>query len=551
MKKLVDLVKQKDNKTPSASGQAPQTGSEEKLEIDSEGNIIGNHLEPPDGRPLEGMTEEELRLKYEDEIPGDIDKIRRILEERTGLNKSFDLLLREMVFGGRRMGIFYANGFAKDAVLTEVLKRLSYAETEELAGHALQVFYENLIPHIQVSKTDTMSEAVELVLKGGTVLFIENERSAIVVDAKNFPARSIEEPDLERVVRGSRDGFVETLLTNVTLVRRRIRDPRLKLEIVNVGKRTNTDVCIGYISDIADESLVEAIRKKVEGLKLDGIPLAEKQLEEAIIGKSWIPYPMVRYTERPDVASAHLLEGHVLLFVDTSPSVMILPTTFFHHLQHAEEYRQTPFVGTYLRWVRFLGVFSSIFLLPLWLLMVMDPAYKPAYLAFIGPEKSAHLPIIAQFLIAELGIDLMRMAAIHTPTPLGTAMGLIAAVMVGQIAVKTGLFVNEVILYLALAAVGTFATPSYELSMANRITRIFLLLATSIFGAPGLVAGATLWFILLATQRSYNSPYLWPFIPFNLNALLAVVIRSPILMSKTRLSLTKTIDNTRIPKKRE
>ncbi|KIL37805.1 stage V sporulation protein AF [Gordoniibacillus kamchatkensis] len=521
----------------------------EKLEIDREGNIIQRELENPSGVLPPDMTAEEMRMKNEDDIPGSIDEVKRLLEERCGLSASFDLVLREMVFGGRRVGIFYANGFAKDTVLTEVLKRLTYAMEEEMHDHALQTLFDELIPHIQVSKADNMSNAVELVFKGGTALFIEHEPAAIIIDAKNFPARTTEEPDLERVVRGARDGFVETLLTNVTLVRRRVRDPRLKLKIMNVGKRTNTDVCIGYLSDIANPRLIEEVRNKIKELELDGIPLAEKQLEEAIMRKGWNPYPLVRYTERPDVAAAHLLEGHVVIFVDTSPSAMILPTTFFHHVQHAEEYRQTPFVGTYLRWVRFVGVIGSLFVLPLWLLMVKDPHFKPEVLSFIGPSQSAHLPIMVQFLFAELGIDLMRMAAVHTPSPLATAMGLVAAVLVGEIAVKTGLFVNEVILYLAVAAIGSFATPSYELAMANRLSRLVFILATGLFGAPGFVISATLWVILLALQRSYDSPYLWPFLPFNWKGALAILIRIPVTSSNTRLSLTKPIDRSRQPQR--
>jgi len=240
-------------------------------------------------------------------------------------------------------------------------------------------------------------------------------------------------------------------------------------------------------------------------VKIDGIPLADKQLEEAIIGKGWNPYPLVRYSERPDVVAAHLLEGHIVLFVDTSPSVMILPTTFFHLVQHAEENRQTPFMGTYLRWVRFLGIFASLFLLPMWFLLVLEPGLKPAFLSFIGPSKTGDLPILVQFLIAELGVDLMRMAAVHTPTPLAAAIGLMAAILLGDIAVKAGLFVNEVILYMAAAAIGMFATPSYELGLANRIIRLVLLVAVALFKVPGLIVGTTLLILLLSIQRSFNS----------------------------------------------
>src|SRR5690625_3168039 len=335
------------------------------------------------------------------------------------------------------------------------------------------------------------------------------------------------------------------MLINISLVRRRIRDPKLSYHIVQVGRRTKTDVCIGYIGDIADPTFVEEIKRKIKEVDVDGIPLADKQLEEILIGNTWNPYPKVRYSERPDVIANHLLEGHVVIFADTSPSAMILPTTLFHHVQHAEEYRQEPTTGTYLRWVRFFGIFASLFVLPLWFLFVIQPELIPDALDFIGPRKTSNLPILLQFVLAEVGIDLMRMAAVHTPTPLATAMGLIAAILIGEIAVETGLFVNEVILYLAIATIGMFATPSYELGMANRIVRLFLLISVGLFKIPGLVIATTAFLLILVCMRSYNSPYMWPFIPFNAKAFFTIMIRKPAGTDKYRPSLTKPVDNTR------
>jgi stage V sporulation protein AF len=494
------------------------------------------------------MTEEEKRLKNLKEIPDSIEDVKRALEEKVGLGISFDVTFREMVFGGVRCSFLYMNGFAKDEALIEVIKRLTYASEEELADDPLDKLKDNLVAHIQVESLEKFDEVIDKTLAGMTALFVEGARAALVIDAKSFPVRSTSEPDLERVVRGARDGFVETLMTNVTLIRRRLRDPRLKFEVVQVGERTKTDVCIAYIQDVAAPELIDTFRNKVEEVVIDGIPLGEKQLEEILVNKSgWNPYPLVRYSERPDVVAAHLLEGHVVLLADTSPSAMILPCTMFQLMQHAEEYRQNPAVGTYFRWVRYFGIIASLFLLPIWYLMVVHPELKPVGMEWLGPEKTARLPVIVQFLIAELGVDLMRMAAVHTPTPLATAMGLIAAILIGQIAVETGMFVNEVIMYMAVATIGTFATPSYELGMANRISRIVLLVAAATLGVPGLVGATTVWLIMLTVQRSYNSPYMWPFIPFNAKALYTVLIRRPFGESRHRISLTDTTDNTRQP----
>ncbi|MFF2016391.1 spore germination protein [Paenibacillus sp. NPDC058177] len=495
----------------------------------------------------DSLEESVVYWQGKDDIPDSLESIKDTLTEVIGLGSSFDIVFREMKFGGANAALFCISGFAKDNILDEILKRLTYLTPEHLSTDVLVSFMDLYIPHIQVEKGELLSETINKVLSGMSALFIEGETQVIVMDTRSYPSRNPEEPSIERVVRGARDGFTETLLSNIALVRRRLRDPGLKFEMHQVGRRTRTDVCVAYIDDIVDKALVKSVTDKITSVDIDGIPLADKQLEEAIVDGGWNPYPLVRYSERPDNVSSHLLEGRVVVFVDTSPSVMVLPTTFFDLCQHAEENRQTPFMGSYLRWVRFLGIFASMFLLPLWLLLVIHPELKPPMLDFIGPQKVAKIPLLAQFLIVELGVDLLRMAAVHTPTPLGSAMGLIAAILVGDIAVKTGLFVNEVVLYMAVASIGMFATPSYELGLANRIIRLVLLLAVAAFQVPGFMIGTTLLIVLLTIHRSYNSPYLWPFIPFNAKAMGEILLRQPVLNSKTRPSFNKTRDNTRMP----
>ncbi|NMO96922.1 spore germination protein [Paenibacillus lemnae] len=481
-----------------------------------------------------------------DEIPTNMKDLKKTLDEVMGLNLSFDIILREMVIGGKETGILFVNGLINADVTTLILNRLTLLSPEDLENHALNAIKNQYIPYVQVSETNKLSVAINESLTGQSAIFVEGEGRAIILDTRTYPSRSPDEPQIERVVRGSRDGFTETLLTNINLVRRRVRDPGLHCEIIKVGRRTQTDVGLVFIDDIVDRVQVEAIRDKIQKLDLEGLPLADKQLEEAIVNRGWHPYPLVRYSERPDVVASHLLEGRVVVMVDTSPSVMIMPTTFFDLCQHAEENRQTPFMGTYLRWIRFGGIFASMFLLPLWMLLVVHPELKPPLLEILGPQENAKLPIIMQFLIIEFGVDLMRLAAVHTPTPLSSAMGLIAAILIGDIAVKTGFFVNEVVLYMAVAAIGMFATPSYELGLANRAFRLVLLIAVALFGVKGFVIGTTLLILLLATHRSYNSSYLWPFIPFSAKSMGEVLLRKPLLYSRKRPSLNKTRDNSKM-----
>ncbi|WP_033828416.1 spore germination protein [Bacillus andreraoultii] len=456
------------------------------------------------------------------------------IKDILGIGKSFDVIHLDLHYAERDMAIFFIDGFIKDETFVQIMKLLASLKEDDLASNTLDKLIKTYIPYVEIEVTDDLNKLADMVLAGPTALIVDGLDQAILIDARTYPARSPQEPDIERVVRGSRDGYVETLVFNTALTRRRIRDRSLRMEYMQVGRRSKTDLVVCYLEDIADEELVKKIKSSLEKIDTDGIPMAEKTIEEFISGNHWNPYPTVRYTERPDTAAAHLYEGHIIIIVDGSPSVIITPTTFWHHLQHAEEYRNKPVVGAYLRLVRFIAVWASIFILPLWYLFAVHPNLLPEQLSFIGPNEDGRIPLYLQFLIIEIGIDMLRMAAIHTPNSLATALGLVAALMIGQVAVEVGLFSNEVILYLSIAAIGMFATPSYEMSLANRITRLILLTLTAAFHALGFMIGIFLWILLLAWMKSYSVPYLWPFIPFDFKAFLDILIRAPIPLKRTR-----------------
>ncbi|WP_226036901.1 spore germination protein [Aquibacillus saliphilus] len=456
------------------------------------------------------------------------------MRERLGVDKSFDVIQLDLEYADRKMALFLIDGFVKDDILHLLMKFLAKIEPGELEPDPLEKMLKTYLPYVELDKVDDLDVATDTVLAGPTALVIEGVDQIIMIDARTYPARSPQEPDLERVVRGSRDGFVETIVFNTALTRRRVRDRSLRMEYQSVGRRSKTDTCICYLEDIADPEKVKLLKKHLKSIDTDGLPMAEKTIEEFLGGRHWNPYPTIRYTERPDTAAAHLFEGHIIIIIDGSPSVMITPATFWHHLQHAEEYRQKPLVGAYLRFVRYIAVIASIFILPLYYLFSVNPELLPSALDYIGPSEFGVIPLLAQFLIAEIGIDMLRLATIHTPTALATALGLVAAILIGQVAVEVGLFSNEVVLYLALAAIGTFATPSYELSLANRMIRMLLLLATASFGVEGYVVGVTAWILYLMRMKTFQTGYLWPFIPFSPKAFIDVLIRTPIPLKRRR-----------------
>lgn len=475
-----------------------------------------------------------------------------LLKERLGIGISFDVGVRKLPILGKKIQIYYVNGLCDTENIIEILKELmKFETTRERRKIDVKTEVKNHLTHVQVDEVDTVDDGITWLLSGLILILIEEEAEAFVVDVRSYPGRGPEEPDTERVVRGARDGFTENINENTALIRRRIRDEGLRNEIIQVGVRSKTDICLSYIEDIADPDLIKIIKQELDSIMIDGITMADKVVEEYIVKRGTNPFPLVRYTERPDVAATHLLEGHVLILVDTSPSVIITPTTFFHHVQHAEEYRQAPAIGTFLRWVRFLGMVFALYILPLWLLFVIQPSLLPDKLAFIGPKETIELSVFMQIIFAEIGIELLRMAAIHTPSPLATALGLVAALLIGEIAINVGLLTPEVILYVAVGAIGTFATPSYELGIALKIVRLLLLVAVVLFKVPGLVIGTMLLLLVLASLHSLNKPYLWPFLPLNPPAAAHILVRASIPTLKWRPSIVNPQDEVKQTKNGE
>ncbi|MGI6604383.1 MAG: spore germination protein [bacterium] len=481
----------------------------------------------------------ELRRRLEENLD--------YLREEMGLGESLDVVSRHISVGGREAALVFIDGFAKDQVLLRILQILQGLPRERLAPSPIKKLLASYIGYIEVETISSLEDIPKTVLAGPVVLIIDGEREAIAIDAREYPARGPEEPDIERVTRGSRDGFTETLVFNTALIRRRIRDPKLRVELQQAGKRSLSDIAVVYIKDVADPGLVTLLKERLKTIDIDGLPMAEKSVEEFLTLGTWNPFPQVRYTERPDVAAVHILEGHVLILVDTSPSAIIAPATLFHHLQHAEEFRQNALAGAYLRWVRFFGITASLIVTPLWLLFALHPDAMPSSLRFIGPRELGRVPLFLQFIFAEIGLDLVRMAAIHTPNSLATALGIIAAFMIGDFATKVGLLIPEVVVYMAIAAVGTFATPSYEFGMAVRLARLLLLLLGGLGGVIGLAVGMFLLLVRLMTTKSFNVPYLWPLLPFDGAALLDILLRQPVPMKRFRPRALQPQDPDRRP----
>lgn len=453
------------------------------------------------------------------------------LDELLGLSKNFDVGNRDFVIQNKTVRFYYVTGLCDSENIMYLFAELptlirSLDENPEPPKKISEIVKYHLI-HQQVEETQDLQKLATDVLSGLLGVVIEGETTAYVVDVRSYPTRGVGEPEIEKTVRGSKDGFTENIIVNTALLRRRIRDGNLRMEIYKIGDSSKTDVVLTYIEGIADEKLINNVRKKLMNIKTNVLTMTDRDIQEHIVRKNFNPFPLVRYTERPDVLAEHLYQGMFGIMTDTSPSVIMAPITLFDHLSNIEEYRQTSIVGTMTRLLRTCGVFGAIFIVPLWYLFVKEPELLPTWLEYIGPKEFGNIPIIVQLLIAEVGVEFLRMAAVHTPSSLSTALGIVAGILVGQIAVEVGLFSPEVVLYVAISAIGTYTTPSYELGLANKFMKFLILIATAVFGLYGFIGGVAFYFIFLLFTKSFGKPYLYPLMPLNLKDLKHAIFRTP------------------------
>ncbi|MCG3089986.1 spore germination protein [Sporosarcina cyprini] len=466
-------------------------------------------------------------------------------QELFGVEETYDATAKTVHLWGMKTLIFYINGLVDGSIITTLLTEMQQNyETGEAHREDPKGFL-TYFPYHALTDAKDRDEFLTAILSG-QVGFVMPDGFAFIGDIRSYPGRQPEEPDTEKVIRGSRDGFTENIVLNTALIRRRLRTENLRFEMHHTSTNGKTDIAIAFIKGAVSEEHLNYVRERLDKVKHDGLTMTDKELEEFLFKQRFHPMPFVRYTERPDICSAHLLEGHIAIIVDTSPSVIMVPITLFHHLQHAEEYRQAPFIGTFVRWLRLIGTAASLFLLPFWYLLASRQHYLPAALNYIGPNDAGEIPLFVQILIADVGIEILRMAAIHTPSPMTTAMGLVAAIVIGQVAIDVGLFTAEVVLYVAVCAILTFAIPSYELSITTKIFRLFLLICTAILGAPGFFLGVAAVFYYLCSLHPMRMPYMWPLVPFFPNAMKRVLIRYPMTNDAPRPFITDSPNRNRL-----
>lgn len=448
----------------------------------------------------------------------------------THYGTNYDTVRKEFLYGGRVPAVYYClNGFS-DGDLNE--KLIAYMLKNENATEYIEKdrekFFRLAVPFGDVSEKEKEEEALYALYSGNSVLLIEGIDRYIVIDTRHYPGRGIEEPPKDKVLRGSRDGFAEALAPNSALIRRRIRDNRLIFEKLTLGECTKTDLLVCYMDGLADKSYVEDLKQRISSVRTPGLNLGLETLSELLIPKGWYnPFPKVRYTERPDAAAAMLLEGSVILLCDNYPAAMILPTAIFDFLQDTDDFYFSPLIGGYMKLVRNGVYLISLLLTPIWYTLQQIPSVLPEGLHFLIYEGESFLPLLLQLLLVEIAVDGLKLASLNTPDTLSNSLGVISALIIGDMAVSVGWLSEQVILYMAFVAIANFTQPSYELGYAFKLTRILTLILISFLSYWGLLLGVLFTLLLIVTNRSISGSrsYLFPLIPFNRKALFRLFFR--------------------------
>lgn len=466
-----------------------------------------------------------------EKLTGNLREDQEKLDALLGVGKNYDVINRDIEIGGRRGRLYVIDGYGDDGVI-ERMTAFLLGEGALLAAKAqsMRELTARCITFCEVNCENELDKILSGAFLGKTVLILDGFSECVLIDAKQFPGRSVEEPADGKVLRGSHDGFTETLVQNTALLRRRIRDTRLRLENHKLKNRSETDVVIAYLEGEADETLLQELRQKLEKINVRSISMGQESVAEAMMSPQWYnPFPKVRYTERPDAATASIMEGSIVLLVDNSPAVMLLPTCFFHFLEEANDYYFPPLVGTYLRYLRLAVMVLALFITPVWYLIARDPSRLPEALTFIAPEEPGSVPLLLQLLLVEFVVDLLKLASLNTPDALSSSFSMLGALILGDFAVQARWLVPEVLVYMAFVAIANFAQPSFELGYALKLMRITLLILTAALDVWGLAAGVILFIVLLLTTKPIlGNGYLYPLIPFDGKALGRILVRQPI-----------------------
>ncbi len=474
-----------------------------------------------------------------------------------------DLIIREFEVGVEnecKMALVYIDGMTDKALISEfalnnLMVESRLAMPNDIKSNIKDLIKKKTIAITEIKEIKEIEEIIKNILVGETLLLIDDVEESILLSSRGWPTRSISEPQSEVVIRGPRDGFTETLKVNTSLVRRRIRDTNFKIKNLSLGEKSKTDVALLYIENIVNNSVLEEVKKRLDEIDIDMIQ-ESGDIEQLIEDDCYSLFPQIQYTERPDVISSSLYEGRVAILVDNTPFALIVPVTLTTFLQSPDDYYERWIISSFVRIIRLIATGFSLFLPALYIAISsyhpdMLPTDLAIYLA--ATRQGVPFPAFTEAFIMEATLELLREAGVRLPRAIGSTIGIVGGLVIGQAAVQAGIVSPLMVIIVAITAISSFAIPSYNMAIGFRIFRFGFMIMASILGLYGIILAFLVMLIDLANLRSFGIPYLEPLcsVGENFKDLKDTIIRAPIPSMNTRPKMYTKRNRNRLDDKRK
>lgn len=484
-----------------------------------------------------------MKEEIKDEIAKKVDDNVTYVKEL--LNGNSDIVYREFYIGNFKSALIYIDGMGDKLLLDDYV-----LETLMIRGHSIsnvEEIKDKVLTVTDLREIKKLTEGINAVLSGDALMFIDGLEICYVIATRFWPARSVSEPSGETAIRGGRDGFTETIRFNTALVRRRIRDTRLKISSKSLGIRSKTDIAIMYINDIVNKNALEELLKRIDAIRIDAV-LDSGYVEQLIEDSPFSVFPQVQSTERPDVVASALYEGRIAILVDNSPFAIIVPTTLPNLFQAPDDYYQRWIYASMVRIIRFSSIIISLTLPSLYVAVTsFHTSIIPTKLAYFiaASREGVPFPAFVETLIMEVSLALLLEAIARLPKPIGATIGIVGGLIIGQAAVTAGIVSPIMIIIVSITTITSFTTPNYGITLAFRILRFLLIIAASILGLYGIMIGLICILIHLVRLRSFGIPYLSPLVNPRINDFKDMYIRFPLKYFKKRPEYMDTEDKVR------
>lgn len=484
-----------------------------------------------------------LKEEIKDEISWDVEKDVKYLKEL--LKDNSDVVFRQFRIQKMNAAIIYIDGMSDKFLLNDyVLESLMKEDDPIRDVHDIK---DKILTISDMREVEKLSEAVNAMLSGESIMLIDGLGAAFILATRSWPARGVGEPSGETVVRGAREGFTETVRFNTALVRRRIRDTRLRMVAKSIGVRSKTDVVITYIDDIVNKEVLEELTERINSIKIDAV-LDSGYISQLIEDNEMSPFPQIQSTERPDVVAAALYDGRVAVLVDNSPFALIVPTTLPNLFQSPDDYYQRWINGSFIRLVRLIALIASV-IMPAFYIAVTSfhTSIIPARLAYsiAASREGVPFPAFIEVLIMEVSLSLLIEAIVRLPRPMGATIGIVGGLIIGQAAVSAGIVSPIMIIIIGTTAITEFIAPNYEVAIGVRMIRFLVIIAAAVVGLYGIMLALILVLTHLIRLKSFGIPYLAPAVNTDINDFKDLFIRLPFKYFKKRPTYMGTRDKIR------